>query len=118
LVLTRNQILQFNTEREDAALNATSQRLNLITTELQEGVMKTRMQPIGVVWNKFPRVVRTWLSPGKKTSSYKWMGPKRNSTGQSLRPSKTAGAPVRNSCDHGIELPEVRLSAGKPPREY
>ena len=58
LVLTRNQILQFNTEREDAALNATSQRLNLITTELQEGVMKTRMQPIGTVWNKLPRVVR------------------------------------------------------------
>jgi len=51
LVLTRNQILQFNVEREDPALNATSQRLNLITTELQEGVMKTRMQPIGVVWN-------------------------------------------------------------------
>jgi two-component system chemotaxis sensor kinase CheA len=49
LVLTRNQILQFNIEREDPALNATSQRLNLITTELQEGVMKTRMQPIGVV---------------------------------------------------------------------
>jgi two-component system chemotaxis sensor kinase CheA len=49
LVLTRNQILQFNLEREDPALNATSQRLNLITTELQEGVMKTRMQPIGVV---------------------------------------------------------------------
>jgi two-component system chemotaxis sensor kinase CheA len=58
LVLTRNQILQFNTEREDPALNVTSQRLNLITTELQEGVMKTRMQPIGVVWNKLPRVVR------------------------------------------------------------
>ena len=58
LVLTRNQILQFNTEREDAALNAPAQRLNLITTELQEGVMKTRMQPIGTVWNKLPRVVR------------------------------------------------------------
>ena len=55
LVLTRNQILQFNTEREDAALDATAQRLNLITTELQEGVMKTRMQPIGTVWNKLPR---------------------------------------------------------------
>jgi two-component system, chemotaxis family, sensor kinase CheA len=56
LVLTRNQILQFNVEREDPALNATSQRLNLITTELQEGVMKTRMQPIGVVWTKTKRL--------------------------------------------------------------
>ena len=67
LVLTRNQILQFNTEREDAALNTTSQRLNLITTELQEGVMKTRMQPIGMVWNKLPRVVRDMaVSLGKQ----------------------------------------------------
>ena len=56
LVLTRNQILQFNLEREDPALNATSQRLNLITTELQAGVMKTRMQPIGVVWMKTERL--------------------------------------------------------------
>ena len=56
LVLTRNQILQFNIEREDPALNATSQRLNLITTELQEGVMKTRMQPIGMVWMKTERL--------------------------------------------------------------
>ncbi len=67
LVLTRNQILTFNTQREDAALNATSQRLNLITTELQEGVMKTRMQPIGMVWNKLPRVVRDMaVSLGKQ----------------------------------------------------
>ena len=58
LVLARNQILQFNAHQEDPTLSATSQRLNLITTELQEGVMKTRMQPIGVVWNKLPRVVR------------------------------------------------------------
>jgi len=58
LVLARNQILQFNAEREDAQLNATSQRLNIITSELQEGVMKTRMQPIGVVWNNLPRGAR------------------------------------------------------------
>ena len=58
LVLARNQILQFSSKQDDATLNATAQRLNLITTQLQEGVMKTRMQPIGVVWNKLPRVVR------------------------------------------------------------
>ena len=58
LVLARNQILQFTAHQEDSTLNTTSQRLNLITTELQEGVMKTRMQPIGVIWNKLPRVVR------------------------------------------------------------
>ncbi len=58
LVLARNQVLQFNMQQDDGILNATSQRLNLITTELQENVMKTRMQPIGVVWDKLPRVVR------------------------------------------------------------
>ncbi len=58
LVLARNQILQQANTHEDASLLGASQRLNLITTELQEGVMKTRMQPIGNVWNKFPRVVR------------------------------------------------------------
>ena len=58
LVLARNQILQFTTQRTDGVLSGASQRLNLITSELQEGFMKTRMQPIGVVWNKLPRVVR------------------------------------------------------------
>ena len=58
LVLARNQILQFTNATEDAGIVAPSQRLNLITTELQEGVMKTRMQPIGNIWSKFPRTVR------------------------------------------------------------
>ena len=58
LVLARNQVLQFTTQSADTAFLATSQRLNLITTELQGSVMKTRMQPIGNVWNKLPRVVR------------------------------------------------------------
>ena len=58
LVLARNQVLQFTSNQKDPAFLSTAQRLNLITTELQEGVMKTRMQPIGNIWNKFPRVVR------------------------------------------------------------
>ncbi len=58
LVLARNQILQFSNATEDAGIVAPSQRLNLITTELQEGVMKTRMQPIGNIWSKLPRTVR------------------------------------------------------------
>ena len=58
LVLARNQILQYQIDTQDASLQDTSQRLNLITSELQEGVMKTRMQPIGNVFSKFPRVVR------------------------------------------------------------
>src|SRR5262249_8433571 len=58
LVLARNQIVQFSGSQEDPALMGTVQRLNLLTTELQAGVMKTRMQPINAIWNKFPRVVR------------------------------------------------------------
>ena len=90
LVLTRNQILQFNAEREDAALNATSQRLNLITTELQEGVMKTRMQTIGVVWNKSPRVVRDMAVALGKHIQLKWMGPTQSSIGQLLKLQRSA----------------------------
>ncbi len=115
LVLTRNQILQFNAEREDPALNATAQRLNLITTELQEGVMKTRMQPIGVVWNKLPRVVRDIaVALGKQIKLVL------DGTGTELDRTiiEAISDPlvhlVRNSCDHGIESPEVRVLAGKP----
>ena len=114
LVLTRDQILQFNAEREDAALNATSQRLNLITTELQEGVMKTRMQPIGMVWNKLPRVVRDMaVSLGKQIRL------EMEGTGTELDRTIIEAIKdplvhlVRNACDHGIEPPEVRVRAGK-----
>ena len=116
LVLTRNQILQFNLEREDPALNAASQRLNLITTELQAGVIKTRMQPIGVVWNMLPRVVRDMsLSLGKQM--YLRMEGAETELDRTI--IEAIKDPlmhlVRNSCDHGIESPEVRIQAGKPP---
>ena len=58
LVLARNRIQQWVGSQSDSGLLSTSQRLNLITTELQEGVMKTRLQPIGNIWSKFPRTVR------------------------------------------------------------
>src|SRR5271168_1074277 len=117
LVLTRNQILQFNLEREDPALNATSQRLNLITTELQAGVIKTRMQPIAVVWNMLPRVVRDMsLSLGKQM--YLRMEGAETELDRTI--IEAIKDPlmhlVRNSCDHGIESPEVRVRAGKSPQ--
>ncbi len=115
LVLTRNQILQYNTEREDVALNATSQRLNLITTELQEGVMKTRMQPIGVVWNKFPRVVRDMAVSLGKQIQLDMDGAETELDRTIIEAIKDPLMHlVRNSCDHGIELPDVRVRAGKP----
>jgi two-component system chemotaxis sensor kinase CheA len=116
LVLARNQVLQYNTQNDDASLNSTSQRLNLITTELQEGVMKTRMQPIGVVWNKLPRVVRDIAySLGKQI--------RLEMDGTSTELDKTIIEAikdplthlVRNCCDHGVEPPAVRVAAGKKP---
>ena len=115
LVLTRNQILQFNTEREDAALNATSQRLNLITSELQEGVMKTRMQPIGMVWNKLPRVVRDMAVSLGKQIRLEMDGADTELDRTIIEAIKDPLVHlVRNSCDHGIEPPEIRVQAGKP----
>jgi two-component system chemotaxis sensor kinase CheA len=115
LVLARNQILQYNTEHEDTALNATSQRLNLITTELQGGVMKTRMQPIGNVWNKLPRIVRdTALTLGKQIQ-VEMDGAETELDRTIIEAIKDPLVHVvRNACDHGIECPEARARAGKP----
>jgi two-component system chemotaxis sensor kinase CheA len=116
LVLARNQILQFANRTEESTLVAASQRLNLITTELQGGVMKTRMQPIGNIWSKFPRTVRDLaLDCGKQVRV--------EMEGQETELDKTLIEAikdplthlVRNSVDHGIEAPEARLAAGKNP---
>jgi two-component system chemotaxis sensor kinase CheA len=116
LVLARNQILQFANRTEDSGLLLPSQRLNLITSELQEGVMKTRMQPIGNIWNKFPRTVRDLaLGCGKQVRV--------EMEGQETELDKTLIEAikdplthlVRNAVDHGVERPEVRQAAGKNP---
>jgi two-component system chemotaxis sensor kinase CheA len=115
LVLTRNQILQFNARQEDTTLNTTSQRLNLITTELQEGVMKTRMQPIGVVWNKLPRVVRDLATSSGKQIQLEMDGADTELDKTIIEAIKDPLTHiVRNCCDHGIERPEVRQRNGKP----
>jgi two-component system chemotaxis sensor kinase CheA len=115
LVLARNQILQFSTTQQDPVFLSTSQRLNLITTELQEGVMKTRMQPIGNIWARFPRLVRDLaMSCGKQVRI--------EMEGKETELDKTLVEAikdplthlVRNAVDHGIETPEERLSCGKP----
>ncbi|MFL6442666.1 MAG: chemotaxis protein CheA [Candidatus Sulfotelmatobacter sp.] len=115
LVLARNQILQFTNSAQDAGLLATSQRLNLITTELQEGVMKTRMQPIGNVWSKFPRLVRDLaLGCGKQVRIMEGKETELDKTIiEAIKDPLTHL--VRNSVDHGIETPEERRKAGKTP---
>jgi len=114
LVLARNQVLQFTSQLEDSSLNATSQRLNLITSELQEGVMKTRMQPIGVVWNKLPRVVRDVSSVCGKQIQLEMDGAETELDKTIIEAIKDPLTHiVRNACDHGIESADVRIRAGK-----
>jgi two-component system chemotaxis sensor kinase CheA len=116
LVLARNQVLQFTTQKEDGALNATAQRLNLITSELQENVMKTRMQPIGVVWNKLPRLVRDTAHACGKLVRLDMDGSGTELDKTIIEAIKDPLTHlVRNCCDHGIESPEERARAGKPP---
>ncbi|MFZ0478641.1 MAG: chemotaxis protein CheW [Terriglobales bacterium] len=116
LVLARNQILQFTRTTEETNLVTTGQRLNLIATELQESVMKTRMQPIGSIWSRFPRTVRdVALACGKEVRI--------QMEGQETELDKTLIEAikdpmthlVRNAVDHGIESADVRVAAGKDP---
>lgn len=115
LVLARNQILQYGESSEDANMLAASQRLNLITTELQEGVMKTRMQPIRNAWNKLPRVVRDLSASCGKNVEVCMEGADTELDKTILEAIKDPLTHiVRNSVDHGIESPEVRAENGKP----
>ena len=116
LVLSRNQLLQSMSSEDHRGAEIAGQRIDLITSELQEAIMLTRMQSIGNVFNKFPRVVRD-LSQilGKKVDLHL--------EGKDVELDKTIieaiGDPlthlVRNAVDHGVEMPDVRQRAGKSP---
>ncbi len=115
LVLTRNQIVRQADEQEDPDLVRASQRLNLIASELQEGVMKTRMQPIDNLWSKLPRVVRDLGSHCGKHVSLAMVGRETELDRTLLEAVKDPLTHlVRNAVDHGLESPEDRLAAGKP----
>jgi two-component system chemotaxis sensor kinase CheA len=115
LVLARNQVLQFTNQQNDSAFQATSQRLNLITTELQGSVMKTRMQPIGNIWGKLPRVVRDLASSCGKQVRLEMEGKETELDKTIIEAIKDPLTHiVRNSVDHGIEDPATRVSKGKP----
>ncbi len=115
LVLARNQILEYSVLQENSPLLAASQRLNLITSELQEGIMRTRMQPIHNIWAKFPRVVRDLsVSCGKQVRVE--MEGKETELDKSLIEAMKDPLThlIRNAIDHGVELPATRRAAGKP----
>ncbi|MEO5372789.1 MAG: chemotaxis protein CheW [Alphaproteobacteria bacterium] len=115
LVLTRNQLLQMVRGSDDSEFVAPLQRLSHITTDLQEGVMKTRMQPIGNAWAKLPRIVRDLsLEMGKKID-LQMHGAETELDRQVLELIKDPLTHmIRNSADHGLEPPQDRAAAGKP----
>ncbi len=115
LVLSRNQLMQAISSKDRSGLDAIASHLDQVTTEVQESIMQTRMQQIGSVFSKFPRIVRD-LS-GKLTKQCAL-----NIEGKEVEVDKTIieaiGDPlthlIRNSVDHGVELPADRKKAGKP----
>jgi two-component system chemotaxis sensor kinase CheA len=115
LVLTRNQLLEISRRNEDTEFKVPLQRLSNVTAELQEGVMKTRMQPIGNAWQKLPRIVRDLSGELGKQIELEMHGADTELDRQVLDLIKDPLTHmVRNSADHGLETPAERLAAGKP----
>ncbi len=104
LVLTRNQIVRQASGQHDVELTRAAQRLNLIATELQEGVMKTRMQPIDHLWAKLPRVVRDLGAACGKPVELEMVGRETELDRTLLEAVKDPLTHlVRNAVDHGLE---------------
>ncbi|KQO68817.1 hybrid sensor histidine kinase/response regulator [Methylobacterium sp. Leaf89] len=117
LVLTRNQLLEIARRHDDSTYKVPLQRLSHVTAELQEGVMKTRMQPIGNAWQKLPRVVRDLSSELGKQIELVMSGAETELDRQVLEVIKDPLTHmVRNSADHGIESAADRKASGKPLR--
>lgn len=117
LVLTRNQLLEIARRHEDSSYKVPLQRLSHVTAELQEGVMKTRMQPIGNAWQKLPRVVRDLSAELGKQIELIMVGAETELDRQVLDVIKDPLTHmVRNSADHGLESTAARVAAGKPAR--
>ncbi len=115
LVLTRNQLVQGIRDLEIGSVKVPLQRLSQIVSELQEGVMKTRMQQIGNAWQKLPRLIRDLSHECGKKIDLQLIGQDTEVDRQVLEIIKDPLTHmVRNSADHGLETPSERLAAGKP----
>ncbi len=115
LVLTRNQLLQMVRGEDESKYAAPITHLNRVTTDLQEGVMKTRMQPIGNAWSKLPRLVRDLGQTTGKQIDLEMVGAETELDRTVLDAIKDPLTHmVRNSADHGIESATMRRAAGKP----
>ncbi|PYE99001.1 two-component system chemotaxis sensor kinase CheA [Rhodopseudomonas faecalis] len=115
LVLTRNQLLEISRRHEDNEFKVPLQRLSTVTAELQDGVMKTRMQPIGNAWQKLPRIVRDLAAELGKHIELEMHGADTELDRQVLDLIKDPLTHmVRNSADHGLETTADRVRSGKP----
>ncbi len=115
LVLSRNQILQYASKENSPELSRLAQQINVITSDLQNDIMTTRMQPVGTVLGKFERIVRDLSRTQKKKIKLTVIGKDTEldkSLLEAIRDPMTHM--IRNSVDHGIEEPDIRLSNGKP----
>lgn len=114
LVLNRNQILQFSRNNEEPQLSRLSHQLNVITTELQTDIMTTRMQPVGVVFNKFERIVRDLAKTQNKNVRLEIQGQETELDKTLLEIIRDPLTHlIRNAIDHGIETSEERVKNGK-----
>ena len=115
LVLVRNRISRLGSDNGDEEMAKAIANLDLVTADLQLSVMKTRMQPIKKVFGRFPRVVRDLARSLKKDIRLDMIG---EETDLDKNLVEALADPlvhlVRNSVDHGIEMPDVREKAGKP----
>ena len=115
LVLVRNRLVRLGDKSTDEALGKAVANLDVVTADLQTSVMKTRMQPIKKVFGRFPRVVRDLARNLKKEINLELVG---EETDLDKNLVEALADPlvhlVRNSVDHGIEMPDVRESSGKP----
>lgn len=115
LVLTRNQLMQIAKTSEKTEFVTPLQRLNYVVSDLQEGIMKTRMQPVGNAWSKLPRIIRDIAEDMGKKIKLEMNGEETELDRQVLELIKDPLLHmVRNSADHGIEDPATRLQKGKP----
>jgi two-component system chemotaxis sensor kinase CheA len=115
LVVTRNQILRSSVQNGNASFQTLARRLDSVTADLRETVMQARMQPVGHVFGKFPRMVRDLaLNCGKKVR-IEFSGQETGLDKTLLEAIKDPlTQAVRNAIDHGIEEPRARALAGKP----
>lgn len=115
LVLVRNRLVSLSTSTQDEEMTKAISNLDVVTADIQGAVMKTRMQPIKKVFGRFPRVVRDLARSLQKDINLELEG---EDTDLDKNLVEALADPlvhlVRNSVDHGIEMPDVRLKAGKP----